>query len=460
MINLILKFVASSRSAGLRISSAEVLDCANQLQMIDILDETQFETVLRANFAKSIQEQYKFNYLYQLFFHEMREDAGIINAEGISHHVEKILDDIKNSSEPNLFLQATINFLQGDPSAFLEALQQIQSAEAVPDQEFNLNMTPLIHRLSIMLTLNQIKNTASKFLEKNRNKINWEVRQNIATFFNKKIDSAQNLLSQKNATPFESFEKQTSHAKRLNQLNKRSFSSLSPKEVEDMRETIEQLVRKLKDAMNRRYASRNRGVLDIKKTLRRSAKYQGVPIELVYRKKPPKKSKLVVLCDVSGSVWYTARFMLNMLYSLQECFTKVRSFIFVAGLFEVTRFFENHEINRAIDKVLSGADMNYDAATDYGLTLRQFKKNHMDILNKKTTLIIIGDGRTNYTNPQGDIFEEMREKSRRIIWLHPDDDRFWYTGDSAMRTYQRHCHEVRECQNLGQLLKFARELIL
>jgi len=152
--------------------------------------------------------------------------------------------------------------------------------------------------------------------------------------------------------------------------------------------------------------------------------------------------------------------MLNMLYSLQECFTQVRSFVFVAGLDEVTRVFEDHEINQAIEKILKEANIEYNAATDYGLTFRQFKNRYMDILNKKTTLIIIGDGRTNYANPEEKILDAMRERSRRVIWLNPETQSFWYTGDSEMRTYMEYCDEVRRCQNLKQLLEFIESLVL
>ena len=133
---------------------------------------------------------------------------------------------------------------------------------------------------------------------------------------------------------------------------------------------------------------------------------------------------------------------------------------FVAGLDEVTQVFEDYEINQAIEKVLKEANIEYNAATDYGLTFRQFQKKYMDILNKKTTLIIIGDGRSNYSNPEDQILDEMREKCRRVIWLNPETPYFWYTGDSEMRTYQACCHEVRPCQNLNQLLDFIQSLVL
>ena len=238
------------------------------------------------------------------------------------------------------------------------------------------------------------------------------------------------------------------------------FTSLTPKEVQEMRDVIRELVRKLKDTVNRRYAVRSRGALDVKKTLRKAMQYQGVPIEMVFRKKPPRRGKIVVLCDVSGSVWSSARFMLNMLYSLQECFTKVRSYIFVAGLDEVTRFFEDHDVHQAIEKIMNDADIEYGAATDYGLTFREFQTQYMDVLNKKTTLIIIGDGRSNYANPEAGILDEMREKCRRLIWLNPETEMFWYSGDSEMRIYEGLCDEVRPCANLNQLTEFIRELVL
>ncbi|MBW2583160.1 MAG: VWA domain-containing protein [Deltaproteobacteria bacterium] len=284
--------------------------------------------------------------------------------------------------------------------------------------------------------------------------------RDLKALFDARLESARRLLTSARR-PFEDLTKKTiSHRQHLDRLGEIHFASLTKKEVEGMREVIEQLVRRLKDTLGRRHARKSRGVLDVKKTLRRAAGYQGIPMELFFRNRPPRKAKIVTLCDVSGSVWSAARFMLNMLYSLQECFTQVRSFVFVAGLDEVTNIFEDHEINQAIEKILKEADIEYNAATDYGLTFRQFEKNYMDILNKKTTLIIIGDGRSNYSNPEEQILDAMRERSRRVIWLNPETPYFWYTGDSEMRTYQAYCHEVRPCQNLNQLLDFIKSLIL
>ncbi|MBW1898936.1 MAG: VWA domain-containing protein, partial [Deltaproteobacteria bacterium] len=243
-------------------------------------------------------------------------------------------------------------------------------------------------------------------------------------------------------------------------LGEQFFSSLSQSEVEEMREVIKQLVRKINDMITRRWSSKNRGVLDVKKTLRRAGRYQGIPIEVIYKKRPPRKGKIVTICDVSGSVWSAARFMLNMLFSLQDCFSKVRSFVFVSEIADVTEIFEKNEINEAVEKVMEEADINYEALTDYGETFVRFKKNYMDVLNKKTTLIIVGDGRSNHFDPQDQILGEMREKCRRVVWLNPEPERFWNSGDSEMNLYKAYCHEVRPCQNLNQLTRFIQELVL
>lgn len=460
MLNLVLKFVSCSRAAGLRISTSEVLDCFDQLNIIDFLDEPQFAAVLRANFAKSRREQFHFNRLYDLFFHELRQESNIAQAEPLSDQVQNILQSLTSGQDDDGAFQAVLDFLDGDPLSFFEQMQLAFAAGNQTGGGMSSNLGPMIQRLSLMLQINAAGDALADYLTDQRDHLPWEIRRDLKALFDTRLASARRLLTQERRPFDEKTQKTIPYQQHLDRLGEIHFASLTMKEVEGMREVIEQLVRRLKNTLGRRYATKKRGALDVKKTLRRSAAYQGIPVELFFRKRPPRKAKIVTLCDVSGSVWSAARFMLNMLYSLQECFTQVRSFVFVAGLDEVTNIFEDHEINQAIEKILKEANIEYNAATDYGLTFRQFKKNYMDILNKKTTLIIIGDGRSNYSNPEEQILDEMRERSRRVIWLNPETPYFWYSGDSEMRTYQAYCHEVRPCQNLNQLLDFIKSLVM
>ena len=460
MVNLVLKFVSISRAAGLRISTSEVLDCLDQLKLVDMLDEKQFAAVLRANFAKSRREQSHFDRLYVLFFHELRQEAGISHAEPLAEDIQNTLQALAPEQNGNESLQAVLDFLRGDPLLFLERLQQGFTEGNGKGGGMGSNLGQMVLRLELMLQINAMENSLGQYISEQRDRMHWETRRDLKELFDNRLGSARRLLTRQNRPFDDTAEKAVSHRQHLDRLGEIHFASLTKKEVAGMREAIDQLVRKLKDTVSRRYAVKNRGVLDVKKTLRRAAGYHGIPVELFYRNRPLRKTKIVTLCDVSGSVWSAARFMLNMLYALQDCFTQVRSFVFVAGLDEVTGIFKDCEINQAIDKVLKEADIEYNAATDYGLTFRQFKKEYMDILNKKTTLIIIGDGRSNYSNPEENILDEMRERCRRVIWLNPETPYFWYTGDSEMRAYQACCNEVRPCQNLNQLMEFIRSLVL
>ena len=460
MVDLVLKFVGLARSAGLRISTSEVLDCLNQMKMVDIAQEPQFAAVLRANFAKSRREQYHFNRLYEMFFHELRQDDSVVNSQPLSQQIQDILQSLLPEDNDHDNLQAVLDFLDGNPLPYFEQLQQIGTGTDDQNHGPGANLGALTQRLEIMLGLNAVEEGLEQYFADHRDQMDWEIRRDLNAHFQNRLESARRLLTEERQTYTDSTSKKDSYRKRLDHLGEIHFASLTQREVETMREVIEQLVRKLKDTFGRRYARQNRGVLDIKKTLRQAAGYQGIPLELFCRHRPLRKSKIVALCDVSGSVWSAARFMLNMLYSLQECFTQVRSFVFVAGLDEVTHVFDDFEINQAIEKILKEADIEYNAATDYGLTFRRFKNDYLDILNKKTTLIIIGDGRTNYGNPEEKILGEMRDRSRRVIWLNPETPYFWYTGDSEMRTYMDYCDEVRPCQNLNQLLDFIHSLVL
>ncbi len=460
MVNLILKFVACSRAAGLRVSSSEVLDCLNHLELIDVVDEPLFKETLRANFAKSRREQSQFDHIYHLYFHEMRSQSSIPHSDSLEKLIQEILTTVEKKMEDSEILQALLDFMAGDPLAYLEEMQQIQTAGDNAPEGINSGYAPLVRRLEIMAQITGINEAVGRFLAGNRLRISWEDRQALAAHFDERLENARRLLREDTRPFTEEINQVQSYEQHMNQLGDKSFFSLSKKEVEEMREIVEQLVRKLKDTVNRRYSKHNRGMLDIKKTLRLAAKYQGIPIEVVYKQRPKRKGKIVTLCDVSGSVWSAARFMLNMLYSLQDCFLQVRSFIFVSELEEVTKVFEDNEINKAIDKALKDASINYNASTNYGTTFRHFRREYMDILNKKTTLIIIGDGRTNYANPEEKILDEMREKCRRIIWLNPESLMFWHTGDSRMSTYESYCNEVRQCQNLNQLVDFIKTLVL
>ncbi len=460
MVNAILRFASCCRTAGYRVSTSEVLDCVSQLELVDIFDEAEFRAVLRANFAKSRREQAHFDQLYHLFFHEMRQDINLDEADPVSDKIDEVIKSLEQQNHISRTHQAILDFLSGNPMSFLEIMRMLQTEEIEMAQGRKFNLGPLASRLEVMVQLNDVRGEIDRFLDKNPLHYALKTRQELGRRFNKQLENAYALLLKEPRPYNEGLKEVKTHDQYLRQLGERPFTSLTQKELEQVREIIDKLVRKLKDIIARRYAANKRGVLDVKKTLRLADRYHGVPMDIRFKKRPPRKGKIVALCDISSSVWAAARFMLNILYSLQECFTKVNSFVFVSGLAEVTDIFENEEINNAIEKVLKEVDIDYNAQTDYGETFRHFKADYMDILNNKTTLIIIGDARTNYYHPEDRILAEMREKCRRVIWLNPEPEKSWNTGDSEMYSYKPYCHEIRACRNLNQLVCFVEELVL
>jgi len=353
-----------------------------------------------------------------------------------------------------------MDFLAGDPTSYLQEIQRVESQAEASGQGLKSNLGQLSSRLEILMRLNQVRKNIRALVKDTRETPEARGRQGIADHLNERLGTAQAMLSEDNRPYNEALKKVHTHDRHYPDLGEKPFASLTAREIQDMRESIEALVRKLKDVATRRFVARSKGVLDVKQTIRRSARFQGVPLELKFKDRPLRKAKIVALCDVSGSVWSAARFMLNMIYSLQDCFSGVTSFAFVCAPTNITDIFDKNEVNQAIEKIMTQTDITFDALTDYGEVFYQFHRDYLHLLNKRTTLIIVGDGRSNYHHPRENLLEAMRARCRRVVWLNPEPEEFWNSGDSEMLTYMAYCHEARPCRNLNQLIDFIEDLML
>ncbi|MDY0162904.1 vWA domain-containing protein [Desulfobotulus sp.] len=470
MLDMITKFSACCRAAGLKVSPLEVIDCMSQLRFIDATDEEAFRSLLMANFVKSRRDQPRFLEIYHLFFHELRTSFHDVQEEDsenpetpkqkrVKEILEKIREDLGDEAEA---LQNLLDYLGGDPEAFLNEVQEIHNLVEQRSLAIKVksNMGQLSNRLSVMLKINQIRQKALQLAGELDAPGDPFTKREIDAYFSKMLDRSFDLLTRDKRPDNVALRQVNRTDPRFEEIGERPFATLTPTEMERTKEVTDRLVRKLKDMATRRYASRNKGMLDVRKTLRRAGRFQGVPLELHFRDKPLRKGKIVALCDVSGSVWSAARFMLAILYSLQECFNGVKSFAFVSDVADITPLFKANPVNEAIEKVFSESGIDTRMLTDYGASFVRFRERHMHELSTKTTLLIIGDARSNYQNPHQEILEEMRDRCRRIIWLNPEPLTTWSTGDSEMFTYKAHCHEVRPCRNLNQLVTFIEELVL
>jgi hypothetical protein len=218
------------------------------------------------------------------------------------------------------------------------------------------------------------------------------------------------------------------------------------------------LARQLHDAIARRERRARRGRLDIKRTLARAARTGGVPLSPVYRKRVPRKARVVALCDLSRSVEPWARFLFALLHAIQGSLHQVRTFAFVSKVDEVTGVLRARDVNAAMDELFEGAAFRFGPASDYGLAFQRFAKKYPDALSPRTTLIVLGDARNNFGKLTGRTFARIAERCRRVIWLNPEPPERWDTGDSVMETFARHVTRARQISRLADLVEFVDEL--
>lgn len=472
MIQALLQFAALCRAGGLRISTSEVLDAVRCLELIDLAPEEPFRAALRANFVKEMKDEELFDRIYDLYFHALQIGADDMRSRALSSRLVDLVDTFGREAQDSESALAFFDFLAGNRAAFLQELQKILELEAdMPELPFSDILSPLQQKiLRKRMDKQLLPESALEGADIERRSLDDLLleRLGLAGHIQAELPPGLNL-------PGPDAEQAPGQPRDLGEL---PFSQLSRQEAREVHRAIERLARQLRDLVARQYRRKRSGVVDIKKTLRRAACYQGIPLELYFRRRQKRKSKVVALCDVSYSVWTAVPFMLNILYSVQDCLSRVRSFVFIARVTDVSETMKDHEIMDAIDRIMTrfklespqyavyGGEEERDHVdadleiSDYGAAFSQFKGEFISVLDKKTTLIILGDGRTNFLDPGVQFLETMRDHCRRVIWLNPEPERLWGVGDSAIETYRPFCDDVRPCRNLNELRAFITGLVL
>jgi uncharacterized protein with von Willebrand factor type A (vWA) domain len=238
------------------------------------------------------------------------------------------------------------------------------------------------------------------------------------------------------------------------------FMHASREEMVDLRKALQPLTRRLAVRLARKRRHGRKGPLDFRNTVRHSLSYGGTPAEPKFKYPRPAKPELMVVADISGSVAAFARFTLMLVYAIQGQFSKVRSFVFIDGIDEVTEFFRGVEdVTEAVHRVNTEADVVWvDGHSDYGHAFEVFWERWGKEVTAKTTVVLLGDARNNYHASQSWVIKEMSKKARHIYWLNPEPRSYWNTGDSIVGEYGNFADGVFECRNLRQLESFVENL--
>jgi len=223
-----------------------------------------------------------------------------------------------------------------------------------------------------------------------------------------------------------------------------------------MQALVKKMAKRLADRYSRRRNRARKGHMDVRRTLRKSMPYGGMPFEIVWKTEKIDKPSIICICDVSKSVAAAAQFLLTFLYSLNEVVDRMEAYAFSGRLISVNDILDDEHVDGAIFQVLRKIGFQQ---TDYGKSLEDFCENHLDRVDRHTTVIFLGDGRSNYADPRLDLMATIHNRARSIIWLNPEPESYWTQGDSVMHRYERFCHVAKTCNTLAQLERIIEDVL-
>ncbi len=226
----------------------------------------------------------------------------------------------------------------------------------------------------------------------------------------------------------------------------------------ELEESLRRLARSLHGGLTHKRRVASRGRIDSGRTMRRNMRFDGIPFSPITVQRAEDKPRLVVLTDVSLSVRATARFTLHLVHGLQSLFGQVRTFAFVADLVEVTDLFEDHPVEHALGLVFGGDVLDVDANSDYGAAFGKFHEDFGSAVNRRATVIVLGDGRGNGNDPNLEAFDEITRRARETIWLTPEPRYSWGLGGCDLPDYAEYCNRVRVVRDLTGLETAAHEM--
>ncbi len=278
----------------------------------------------------------------------------------------------------------------------------------------------------------------------------------IAELLNAEIQAAEaDVRAMVDARRQASVERQ---AAREQKLSSRTLGQVAPADREKVRRAVKLVAEKMAGGERVRRRLAKQGRFDARGTVRLAFRMGGVPMVHVFRRRRRTKPKLFVLCDISDSVRGTAELLIEFVQTTQSVFPGTRTFVFVRELGEATELLKGSTPERARDRIASGGVVPVTENSSYGRVLRLFLERHGRDVDKRSTVVILGDGRTNWTDDGAPVLDTLRHRARALVWLCPEPRSQWTVGDSAMARFAPRCTEVLDVSSVESLELAAQRL--
>ena len=457
----ILEFIGDLRRAELRISPSEALDALAASAEIGLEDRDTFRTALATTLVKESRDLPTFDRLFDLYFLDLEAlGAGLKKALGPEDpRMRELLDRL--AAEDGLQMdEMTELMLRGEGADMEMAIRQGGEGTGLERLMYFLQIGYFSRRIYDKFDWDAIERDLSRIMRLLEARgLDPGQLARIRNYLDLRLEAFRRMIRQHVERELERRAYRQGEKLTREVLSDKPLFALSPDEVAQLKAVVARLARKIKDALALRQRQEEKGRLDSKRTIRQSLQYGGVPMEVRFRRRHREKPKLVTLCDVSDSVRNASRFMLQLVWSLQECFSRVRSYVFVSEIAEVTQAFNTYTVDKAIEWALKSSSVDYHCRSDFGYAFSRFCRTELESLDRKTTVLVLGDARNNYNDPQAWAVRQIRERVKGIIWLNPEGQWGWGIGDSVMPLYAPSCDIVKECRTVGQLVQVVDQLV-
>jgi len=459
----VIEFANILRRNGIRVSLSENMDAFRALGLVGIADPSLFRNALRTTLIKRAADAKPFDELFDYFFlgigqaldaldRKIMEDLGLSpeQFQEMLEQIQKLLKEMEGDLG-----ELTKALLQNNRGEIERLLRRAIEQETEGDTPDSRRHTPYT-RLMMRLQLDRVQSDIERF--KGMLQMLGETGedlQNVMRYLDERMRDLNRLLRE---IVQQELRKQGAEPRDYSQrsaLADKSFSFYTEDDIRRMNDAVARLAQRLKNRLSVRRKKAVRGRFDVKETLRKNLQYGGVPFQIQLERRKKSKPQVMVLCDISDSVLNASRFMLQFVYSVQDLYAKVRSFVFVAEIGEVTKLFEEHDVSTAVETALKGDVIDVFSHSNFGRAFEQFHRNFFPAITTKTTVLIIGDGRNNYNRPNDWVLREVKRKAKQLIWLNPESRMTWGIGDSEMPRYAPHCHVAEECRSINQLYKIV-----
>jgi uncharacterized protein with von Willebrand factor type A (vWA) domain len=475
----LLEFFHRLREAGVPVSMVEVLDAFACLPHLDLADRDQFRAALFATLVKRPEDQQAFAVLFDVCFPLTPAAAGPgsgawppgVDPSGAGQHPpgaapgppvgeatpleEGEPADVHSPADE--LLAALLDALRHDDEAAMRtlaglAVDRYGGLEAQPEASERYYLYRILRQVELYRLLAMALGDSGDPEGAARHG-----REELA----RRIEDFRRLLAEqlRHRLATSVGAEQAAELYRERRLEDVDFLAANASQLRELRQAVRPLARKLAARAAQKRRLRRHGRLDVRRTVRRSLSSGGVPVDPAFRAVRASKLDLYVLADVSGSVIEFAKFTLSLLHAMDQEFAKLRSFVFVDGVDEVTGILDQGghrmDLRGAFARAKVVAD---DGHSHYGMVFRRFAERYGGDVDARSTLIVMGDARNNYREPGLEAFRGLAERSRRLYWLNPEPKEEWDTTDSIMSSYGAACDRVFEVRTLRQLTACVDEI--